>query len=41
MDAQTLAEHKERLRAHLDRPETLVIDKLFVQAWGRKPNSAI
>jgi len=37
MDAQTLADHKTRLRAHLDRPETLVIDKLFVQAWGRKP----
>ena len=38
MDAEPLADHKARLRAHLDCPETLVIDKLFVQAWGRKPD---
>jgi hypothetical protein len=37
MDAPTLAQHKAALREHLDRPETLLIDQLFVQAWGRKP----
>jgi SAM-dependent methyltransferase len=32
-----LAAHKEALEAHLDDPDTIVIDKLLVQAWGRKP----
>lgn len=38
MDAPTMAEHMSALRQHLNRPETLLIDKLFVQAWGRKPS---
>jgi len=29
--------HREALARHLDDPETVVIDKLLVQAWGRKP----
>ncbi len=29
--------HREALSAHLEDPATLVIDKLMVQAWGRKP----
>jgi SAM-dependent methyltransferase len=29
--------HKELLTLHLDCPNTIVIDKLLVQAWGRKP----
>jgi ubiquinone/menaquinone biosynthesis C-methylase UbiE len=35
---QELVEHRSALLAHLERPETVVIDKLFVQAWGRKPS---
>jgi hypothetical protein len=32
-----LAEHKKALRRHLADPDTVVIDHLLVQAWGRKP----
>jgi hypothetical protein len=32
-----LIKHKELLTRHLDSPNTIVIDKLLVQAWGRKP----
>jgi hypothetical protein len=32
-----LARHRDALVAHLADPTTLVIDKLRVQAWGRKP----
>jgi hypothetical protein len=35
-DAQ-LAEHREALLRHLNDPATVVIDKLFIQSWGRKP----
>ena len=31
-----LAAHKASVATHLDDPNTLVIDKLLVQAWGRK-----
>ncbi len=31
-----LTTHSEALEAHLGNPATLVIDKLLVQAWGRK-----
>jgi SAM-dependent methyltransferase len=30
-------EHQKRLLQHLTDPETLVIDRLLIQAWGRKP----
>jgi ubiquinone/menaquinone biosynthesis C-methylase UbiE len=29
--------HREALAAHLADPNTLLIDQLFVQAWGRRP----
>jgi SAM-dependent methyltransferase len=29
--------HREALSLHLSDPETLLIDRLLVQAWGRKP----
>ena len=32
-----LAELTTALRAHLDRPETLVSRQLLFQAWGRRP----
>lgn len=32
-----LDEHREALLRHLNDPTTVVIDKLFVQSWGRKP----
>jgi SAM-dependent methyltransferase len=35
---EELAEHRSSLLAHLENPETIVVDKLFVQAWGRKPD---
>jgi ubiquinone/menaquinone biosynthesis C-methylase UbiE len=34
-----LAMHKAELELHLDDPNTLVIDKLLVQSWGRKLSS--
>jgi hypothetical protein len=30
-------EHRAALAAHLADPDTLLIDQLFVQAWGRRP----
>lgn len=33
---EELRGHREALVAHLDDPETTVIDKLMVQAWGHK-----
>jgi SAM-dependent methyltransferase len=30
-------EHQKRLLQHLADPDTLVIDRLLIQAWGRKP----
>jgi len=32
-----LQEHIAALSAHLADPETTLIDKLIVQAWGQKP----
>ena len=32
-----LKEHQKRLFLHLADPDTLVIDRLLIQAWGRKP----
>jgi len=29
--------HREALAAHLADPDTLLIDQLFVQSWGRRP----
>jgi SAM-dependent methyltransferase len=37
MSTPELDEHRSALRRHLDDPETVVIDKLLVQCWGRKP----
>ena len=34
---EELKEHRQALVAHLNDPKTTVIDKLLVQAWGRKP----
>ena len=31
-----LSNHREALIAHLNNPDTLLIDKLLVQAWGQK-----
>jgi SAM-dependent methyltransferase len=31
-------EHRKRLLQHLNDPETVVIDRLLIQAWGRKPS---
>ena len=36
LTANELTKHSEALEAHLGSPATLVIDKLLVQAWGRK-----
>lgn len=38
LDEIQLGEHREALLNHLNNPATLVIDKLFVQAWGQKPS---
>lgn len=35
-----LTAHKYALAEHLDNPDTIVIDQLLVQAWGRKPTQA-
>lgn len=32
-----LDDHRQSLMEHLNDPQTIVIDKLLVQAWGRKP----
>ncbi len=37
LDAAELDEHRGVLLRHLNDPVTIVIDKLFVQSWGRKP----
>ena len=37
MDEGALEEHRNALLNHLADPTTLVIDKLLVQSWGRKP----
>lgn len=31
-----LRQHQDALAKHLDDPDTIVVDKLLVQAWGRK-----
>jgi SAM-dependent methyltransferase len=36
LDEFELHEHREALLRHLNDPATVVIDKLFVQSWGRK-----
>lgn len=40
LDEQTLKRHREALAAHLVNPATTIVDKLLVQAWGRKPLTA-
>lgn len=35
---EELARHQQALAGHLDDLNTVVIDKLLVQAWGRKPS---
>jgi hypothetical protein len=37
MSGSELEEHRNALARHLDDPATIVIDKLLVQCWGRKP----
>jgi SAM-dependent methyltransferase len=37
MDERELDVHTNALLQHLTDPNTVVIDKLFVQCWGRKP----
>jgi ubiquinone/menaquinone biosynthesis C-methylase UbiE len=37
MSGSKLEEHRNALARHLDDPATIVIDKLLVQCWGRKP----
>jgi ubiquinone/menaquinone biosynthesis C-methylase UbiE len=37
LDRDELDRHRDALVAHLADPATLLIDKLRVQAWGRKP----
>jgi hypothetical protein len=32
-----LTDHKSALLKHLENPDTTVIDKLLIQAWGQKP----
>jgi SAM-dependent methyltransferase len=36
LSEQELASHREALRCHLENSDTVIIDKLHVQAWGRK-----
>jgi SAM-dependent methyltransferase len=38
MDEQDLENHLTALTSHLADPKTLVIEKLLIQAWGRKPS---
>lgn len=40
LDKKQLDAHRSALMQHLQKPETTVIDKLFVQAWGQKPLTA-
>jgi SAM-dependent methyltransferase len=37
MDGPELDHHRDALLAHLAEPTTVVLDKLLVQCWGRKP----
>ena len=37
LDESELDAHRDALLRHLHDPATVVIDKLFVQSWGRKP----
>jgi SAM-dependent methyltransferase len=37
LDESELDEHRDALLRHLNDPATVVIDRLFVQSWGRKP----
>jgi ubiquinone/menaquinone biosynthesis C-methylase UbiE len=37
MTESQLDDHRARLREHLDRHDTSVMDKVLVQAWGTKP----
>jgi ubiquinone/menaquinone biosynthesis C-methylase UbiE len=39
MDARTLDAHRNALLEHLADPNTVVVDKLLVQCWGRKPGT--
>ncbi len=41
MDAPTLDAHRSVLLAHLADVNTIVVDKLIVQCWGRKPHLTI
>jgi trans-aconitate methyltransferase len=36
LSEEELANHRDALRRHLDNSDTVIIDKLHVQAWGRK-----
>jgi hypothetical protein len=38
MTNDELVGHRKALMRHLEDPNTMVIDQLLVQAWGRKPN---
>ncbi len=40
VDEQELESHRKALLEHLADPNTLVIEKLLMQCWGRKPASA-
>ena len=37
MDEESLERHRSALLKHLADPTTVVIDKLLIQSWGRKP----
>jgi len=37
LDEFQLNKHREALLRHLNDPAAVIIDKLFVQSWGRKP----
>jgi len=37
LTGRQLDEHMDALLKHLENPETTVIDKLLIQAWGQKP----
>jgi hypothetical protein len=36
LTGKQLSNHREALIAHLNNPDTLLIDRLLVQAWGQK-----
>jgi len=35
--AREFAAHKQGLIEHLSNPDTLIVERLLVQAWGTKP----